>query len=272
MRQFRLIIIYPQLNASFMRRVIAIAESSQTSIEFFPDFSGLQAKNPTLEHATIVLPKVYYAPEVKAYGIANEIRVVAWEPDITWDGQSDVQDVWHCSGDPFASTHFQTAVGLMTRESSHAQWIGQHKWGALTHKISLNSAGSHQEFKAILERLKLTNHPSIRLWDDISQRLLKVTGSYKSRAISLTCDGNKLKLHYTLGTIESDDLHSLVLAAKKLQDAIVRFEIVGQTLLICCEMNLGFSGPRMPAIILVGYSSETDTTAQKDQDSLEDAG
>ena len=271
MRQFRLIIIYPPMNASFMRRIIAVAEAANTSIDFVPDFETLKRKFSDSTNTTIALCKDHFTDEVEAFRLERKVRVIAWNDKPSSEDPAYSPNISQCIGDPFSTNNYQAAVNLMSYVPSERQWIKQHKWGALVQTLKLDAKDANKDFKTFTDQLKLTNHPNIIHWRTLMSALIKSAGPHAAPSLHMSCDGNKLKMHVTLGAIPSKALWSKIATAKKLYDSMLRFDVSNQELMICCEINIGFVGTKIPAAILIVHSHDAHNDALAPS-SLEDAG
>lgn len=266
MRQVRLIIIYPQMNASFIRRVATIAESSNAVIEFFPDFNALKAKFTAVQNTTLLLSHESRSQEIRDFANQNRMRVVTWtDPAVAKLEHAD-EHQWHCIGDPFVSQNHHSAVSLITHQTHDGQWFNQCKWGSIRREFTLSKKNTLKDFKAFLHTLKLNNHPTVALWQKVISGIMDQSADTKTRTLQAICDGNKLKLHYTLGSINKDVLYAQLNAAKSMQDSIIRFECTEGQLIVCCEMQLGFAGQRTPAVIMVGCDAQIATQTKKWED------
>jgi hypothetical protein len=259
------------MNASFMRRIIAVAEAANTSIEFVPDFATLKQKFSNATNTTIALCKDHLTDEVETFRNEHNVNLIAWDDNSTQKtDQQYSSKISQCIGDPFSINNYQAAVNLMSYAPSERQWIKQHKWGSLIQTLKLDAKDSNREFKAFTDQLKLTNHPNIIHWRALMSTLIKSAGVHDAPSLHMSCDGNKLKMHITVGAISGQLLWSKLAAAKKLYDSMLRFDLSSKELMICCEVNLGFVGSKIPAVILIVHNQDPqDLTVPS---SLEDAG
>lgn len=271
MRQFRLIIIYPAMNASFMRRIIAVAEAASTSIEFAPDFATFKLKYPDTRNATIVLSRDQCTEDMEAFRKERNIRMIAWDDKHSHGKHSYNADVCECIGDPFSLNNYQAAINLFSYEPSEREWIKYYKWGSLVKTLKLDTKNGPNEFKAFTDLLKLTNHPNVKYWQTLINALIMSAAPHHAPLLYLNCDGNKLKMHLTVGAISKKLLWSKISSAKKLYDSMIRFDVSHSELSICCEMSLSVTGTQIPAAILIVKANDPHAEAVAPS-SLEDAG
>lgn len=271
MAQVRFIIIHPQTNASFVRRLVGIAETSNIIIELFTNFTALKNKHSTLDdESVIVTPQEFFHAELQSYCALYKTRVICWSESLETAPQIAQSTVWHCLGDPFRGMIFQTVAALMTSDKKQAskRWMVQGKWGSLNHRVTGTPQAVTEEFSSFIKKLKTSNHNNIRKWENLARDISKEKIDQNPSMMEMSCDGNQLKLHWEIGEVTPQALSSFVMQAKQLHNIIIRFEVANCTLVICCEIGLHGSASICPAVVIIGQSS----SPQKDEIKWEEAG
>ncbi len=171
MTQVRFIIIHPQTNASFIRRLTSMSESSKIALEFYTDISTLKKHQPVLDSSVVVVVQnTQFSLELQAYCVENNNRVVCWGSSLIAEKKLDNPTIWHCLGDPFSGRNFQTVITLMSTDISK-EWIYNGKWGGLSHEIYATPQETMDQLQSFLQKFKLTGQINTSYWNALAKNI-----------------------------------------------------------------------------------------------------